>query len=93
MWVLCVPAVDPLANMFALIRTGVRLKPVSLESPPVSLTDSHQQLLLNALAKINRVTQEAFSDANSSDADDEFEDWVKGEKPVKYKLHLDILVA
>ena len=68
------PAVDPLANMFALIRNGVHLKPVTLESPSVTMTDSHQQLLRNTLANINRVTREVSPDVNSSDEDDEFED-------------------
>ena len=48
------------------------------------MTDSHQQLLRNTLANINRITREASPDANSSDENDEFEDWVKGTIPVEY---------
>ena len=71
---------DPLASMFALIRNGVHLKPVTQDSPPVSMTDSHQQLLRTTLANINRVTREASPDADSSEENDEFEDW--GERAI-----------
>lgn len=65
-----------MSNIFDLIRNGVQLKPVvqdTQENSQISLTDSHQQLLRNTLANINRVTRGTSPDDESSD-DDEFDD-------------------
>jgi hypothetical protein len=63
--------------MFALIRSGVQLRPVKQNgppSPPPSMTDSHQQLLRTTLANINRVTREASPEADSEDESDDFDE-------------------
>ena len=66
---------DPLSCMFAKIRSGINLKKVPKNSPPiaVSMGDTHHQLLLNALANISRVTREASPDSDDvSDSDFDF---------------------
>lgn len=64
---------DPMTSIFDLIRNGVQLKPITHDSPPPSMTDSHQQLLRNTLANINRVTHEMSPDIDSND-EGEFDD-------------------